>query len=466
MSKILAAKIENNTFLVDCLVEQKEYNEFKERITSQVLKNVSVPGFRKGNAPEKLAMEKVDQIALQSTIMQETVQKFYAELQEDVDKKLVKEDRIGVSTTISVNPEHTKETEDGFQFRVLINLLPKIALDKISDIKVELPEAEKIQGRVSKKDFFDSEKVKLINAFNVFEEVDSKSKEGLQIEVNLVEKSDEDKERKQDALKINIGTGQFPADFEKNIIGLKKGDKKSFKYKVPHGDHSHEYNYEIEVLKVAKPTLTKINDVLEQSEEAKKQIKSEQDFEKTLQAVYDQETENLYRDIKKNAIVRGILDIVPDFDMESEKMDSEISRIDEVLTTQAKGQGKKLAEVFENSGLPGSEKKPKTDKAVRAEIEDYVKKEFKLMNILQAVYFGKVENKITEKEAETLEKQIKQSPQNFNLSLEDAKDDDRVKNVAYDRLLRSKAYTWIQDQVQIVTPGEKKKKATKAKKNT
>lgn len=446
MPKILTKEIINNTLLADCLVEIEEYQEFKDRVTDQVLKTVTVKGYRKGHAPREKAMQKINLIQLQSTIIQETVERFFPELQTTLDEYLKKGDRQPLSATVSVSPEHTKETEDGFQFRVITTLLPKIDLKDISKIKIELPDGEDIEGRISKKEFYKKEIENALAYFNQYEEVDTKSKKGLKITVNLTETPLEGESRKQENLVVYLGKGQFPESFEKNLIGLKKDEEKKFSAEIK----TQKLDYIVQIKTVEEPKLKTLNEVIKNSEEAKKQLVSEEEFTKRLEQVYDRETSQIHQRMQKDLIIKEVLKVVPDFEMEEGKIRLEINRIYSTLEKEAEKKNIEIAELFNSSGLPKIKEEVKTPQDVKTSIEDYVQKEFKLMNILQAIYYLIKEDRITSKDIESLASEIKKDPKKFQVqNPEVVADNKKLENIAYDRLLRAKAYKWIQEQVKL-----------------
>lgn len=446
MSKILNKQIDKNVLLADCLVENNEYQEFKDKIIDQVLSTVSVKGYRKGHAPRNKAMQKVNPIQLQSTIIQETVERFFPELQAQLDEYLKTEDRQPLTVTVSVSPEHTKETDEGFQFRIVTTLLPQVDLEPISKIKIELPDGEDIENRITKKEFYEKEEKNALAYFNQYKEADVKTKKDLKITLDLTEKPAEGEARKQQDLVVHLGRGQFPESFEKNLIGLKKGEEKNFSAEIK----GQSLDYTIVIKKVEKPQLKTLAEVIEKSEEAKNQIKSEEEFRKQLEGVYDKGTTQIHENLQKDLIIKEILRVVPDFDMEEDKIQAEIDRIYSTLKRESEQSNIDISKLFISSGLPKIKEEIKTEQDVQDSVEDYVKKEFKLMNILQAVYFLKVEEKIKTEEIDALTVQIKQDPRKFQVPNEIANSDPKkLESIGYDRLLRSKAYHWIKDNVEI-----------------
>jgi trigger factor len=394
MSKIVKASFSDDlTYTVDCLAEKKEYEDFKDRITDQFLKNVEVKGFRKGKAPRDLAMKNVDQIALQQTVLEESIEKFYGEVQSEVSDNLKEKNRIPANTPAQIDPASIKEEEDGFHFSVKVSLLPEIDLDTIAKIKIAEPTEKDIDNRVSKKEFFNREKENLIASLNSFKPVDRKAKKGDQVMIDLVEKVDGSQPNEQKAVKVIIGRSQFPEKFESNLIGLKAGESKDFSADIPHGNHAHSYDFSVTCHEVAEPEFTKIDDVLAHSDETKDRFKNEKEFEEFLTNIYDQETQQLLNSLKRRAVIKTVIEKVKDFALPEADIEKEASRIYNTLEARAIEGKTTIADVFKASGLPKAEDGLKKDDDVKKAVEDYVRKEFKLVEILRTAYQIKVSPK-------------------------------------------------------------------------
>jgi trigger factor len=447
MSKIIKTEFSDEiTYTVSCLVEAKEYQEFKDRITDQFIKNVDVKGFRKGKAPRELAMKNLDPIALQQTILEESIEKFYAEVQAEVSQGLSSKGRIPANVPAQIDPTSIKEDDKGLNFTVKVSLLPEIDLEVISKITLDEPKEKDITDRVSKKDFFAKEKESLMKALNSYKAVDRKAKKGDQVTINLTEIVDGKDPNKQPGVKLVIGSGQFPEAFEKHLVGLKKSDKKEFSEDLPHGDHTHKYTFEVECLEVAEAEFKKLEDVLTNSKETKDRFKTEKDFEDFLTKIYDSETQQLLSSLKRRLVIRTVIEKIKDFHLPETEIDKETDRILGTLKDRAESSKQNLATVFAGSGLPKSEDGLTTETEIKEAIFDYVRKEFKLIEILRTSYQLKVDPKVKTAEIDELASQMQKNPDKFNLSPKEA-EPGRVKDVAFDRLLRERAYKWIESQI-------------------
>jgi trigger factor len=453
MPKILNSKYENSLlYVVDCFIENDEYQPFKQQILEQMAKNVEVPGFRKGNAPVEKAVEHMDSSKMQVTILQELVDKYFPELEKQVQQELDQDNRQKLNATVSTDPEVTKETEEGFQFRVSMNLLPQVDLEEVKNITIQEPQPEELENRYSLEEFKEQQKNYVIQNLNEFETVDKAADKNSTVVVDLTEEIEgqEDSKRENKDITINLSGGQFPDEFTKELVGLKEGDSKAFQSTLPTKDGSTKtLNYQVECKAVKQPKYDKLEDILANVEEAKNKLGTQEDFEKLLENVYNEETQKLIRKERNNRAVKALVENVSDFPMAEQKIQGEIDRLYNLLDRQSKEQEKEITEAFKESGLPGSEEEVSSDEEVRKHITNYVRKEFKLVSILQFIYHRVIENKITDEEVEDLKKKIKEDPQQYNVSQSTTEDDDQLKDVAFDRLLRARAFEWVLNNITI-----------------
>ena len=132
MPKILNKNLENDIkFVLEYFVEPKEYGEWVNKLRTQYLKNVEVPGFRKGMAPQDLVMKQINPTALADTIFRETLDKFGGEAILEIQKELTVLNRIGLAHTYSIDQEETKEKNDGYLIALSVELLPQIDENQI-----------------------------------------------------------------------------------------------------------------------------------------------------------------------------------------------------------------------------------------------------------------------------------------------------------------------------------------------
>jgi len=464
MPKIIQANITSELkYTVQILAEKKEYEDFKERLVDQFIKNVDVKGFRKGNAPKDLALAKVDQLKLQTTILEETVQKFYTELLPEIKKDLEdkKRDVVFSSAELITDAESTKETDKGFEFTINLSLLANADLSIFDKLELKKPVQKDLENRLSFKDFSDKEYKNLITTFAKYKTVETKAKKGSKIIADITEQlaTDKSEPKENKDAELILGQNLFPPEFEEKLIGAKASETKKFELDLEIGEHSghnhtpgersQKYKFVVKIKEVQEPATDDLDEVIKNSEDAKKQLKSKENVDKLLKDIYDRETEELLIVKKRRDVVEVIVNKVPNFDLPKILVNSEIERIMGVLQARSLERKITLMESFNQAGLPGSEAKLKNDNQVLEKVTDYVNKEFKLVEILRAVYYAKVEPKIMPEEMAEIQADMQKNPAKYNLRNEDVVGD-KAADIAFDRLLREKSYQWVASQIKFI----------------
>lgn len=450
MSSVVNSSYENDlTFVLDYLVEAGEYKPWRERLFKQILQNVEVPGFRKGKAPEELAIKNVNIVAVEDTILRETIQKYGTLAFAEAKKMLEADSRVVQNQNADLDEENTKETADGFQFRIKVNLLPKVDLDPISNIKIPVVDKKDLPKRLSKEEFTDIESKKFLQSFNNFVVSESVVEKNDRVIADVVEHSKGLEARNIEGVTYTLGAQQLPKEFEENLIGMKAGENKEFSLKLPvsaESKKSESVKYNVTIKEVLRPEFESIEKLLDSSEEAKSQFKTVEDFKDFLMKYYDQETNVILEDFKKRNVIRAVLKAVPDFSLPLDKVEAEQKRIFEAMQSQASQRNMELGDILIESGITDVKDKVLTDLIeIKKQVDSYVVREFKWLFILRNVYELKVDNKISEEELNQAIQEINKNPAQFNLSKDSSKE--TIQEVGYDRLMRNRAAKWLFDTI-------------------
>jgi trigger factor len=470
MPKILKTEVTKNLkYIVDIQAEKKEYEDFKERVVDQMVKTVDIKGFRKGMAPRNLALQKIDPLKLQTTILQEAVEKFYAQAYPEVKTNIEKEGRVMIqgSAQLDPSPEHTKEDEEGnLNFRISLTILPEVDLEPIAKLELNEPAESEIENRLSFEEFFVKESDLVVKNLNKFKKSDKKANESSKLIADVKETIKGEKLEPKDSKNVDVILGQnrFPPEFEKNLIGVKAGEEKNFEAHLYLEGRGHaDFIFEVKVHEVQERLYSTLEEVIANVDEAKTQLESIEKFTELLKRIYAQETNQIVETLRSRVVIKAIIEETPDFDLPQNTLDSEIERIIGVIRGQSIQQKISLAQAFAASGLPGADKKMSKDDEVLKAVEDYVKKELKLIEILRAIYYTKVDKKISEKELETLVKDIQTNPTKYNTNEVEAKNHDKALDIAFDRLLRDKAFNWVLGEVKFIIKEDKATKKVETK---
>lgn len=445
MPKVISSKYDSETsYVVEYLVENDTYKPWRARLFSQILQNVEVPGFRKGKAPENLALQQINQAAVEDTILRETVSKFADEALAEARKVVQSENRVIRDQSIDLDSEAGPETSEGFKFKVVLSLLPKIDLDPLEKLTLPKIDPKDLPDRLSIEDFISQEKSKFLASFNEYEETGEIVTAKSRVTLNLTETVEKETKDIKDR-SYTLGVKELPVEFENNLIGLKTNEQKDFNVDLPITSGSKKtqlIKYSVTVKKILEPKFNNLEDIFSNSVEAKKQFPSPEKFVDFLKDFYEKETENINNEAKQRKIIQEVLKLIPDFNLANDQVEAEETRILGALERQAIETGVSLGQALINSGITDITNKVLDDKIdIKKQVNQYLVKEFKWIYILRTVYEIKVDKKIEPSELDTIVQEMSKKPQEYGI--DSNLETDRIRDVAFDRLMRNRAASWI-----------------------
>lgn len=251
----MEAKIENITKVKVKLTIDLTEAELKphiEKVYKELSKNLKIKGFRPGKAPQFIVEKEVGQ------------DKYYAEVLDSVlpdayYKILTKEKLVTVS-----RPE-IKVTKfaptGGLTFEAEVEVLPDFELPDYKKVKVS-----KNEVKVTNKEI-EEELKGLQDRYAEFKEVSRKARQEDKAEISFkgtrggapVEGASGEK------YPIIIGKGMFVPGFEENLVGMSKGEEKTFDVTFPADYHqkglqNQKVTFKVNVLSISEKVLPELND--------------------------------------------------------------------------------------------------------------------------------------------------------------------------------------------------------------
>ncbi len=259
-----------------------DFEKYLDEAFSSLAKNLEVKGFRKGFVPKEIAKEHISEQKLLEEAANLAVGDTYWKAVEE--SKLEPVD----SPKIEVSPVHRSFSEGGkgapsnpFVYRVLVPVLPEIALPDYKKISVKINEKNKKDFvkniKVEEKEideavlWLQKSRAKYITVnrearVRDYVKIKSKIKNPAprgRGSLNEVERQiSKMVEEEHEGI---IGEGYFLPDFEKNLIGMKAGEKKIFSQEIPQNHPNIEMSgktvdFEVDLNLVSEVELPELND--------------------------------------------------------------------------------------------------------------------------------------------------------------------------------------------------------------
>ena len=444
---------DKNLFYLDYQVNSDEYKIIREKVIDSLIAEVEINGFRKGKAPREKALALINPTVMGQQILESVLNAYSNTASDQINGELKKDDRTAIGMELEYKPEFTTETEDGgFKMRIIASLLPAIDIKGIENLTIEQPTQQDITDLPSFVDFKQQELGKLLTEQNQYTASPEKSSvtQGLMAVVDMHGSIDdvENDGLHSHGMQVVIGAGTFLPVFEKNLIGLKKGDKNEFDLPFPE-NYGNELagktaQVKVHVTDILVPKYLNIAELLEGTDTLKQYYTDQAALEKDIENVFKARTDQVLDNIRRKRVVEAVLKVVPNFEIDTALVESETERIYSTLVQEASVKKVSLGAVLSSAGLSTKPVKvlEKMDKdQVRNEVTEYVQNEVKLTNILSLIYQVKVSDKPTTEEFETTIKEAITDKKKYNI--DESFDEPRVRNVINDRIIRQGAGNYL-----------------------
>ena len=286
--------------VIDVTIPWSEAEKEFDTLMDGAVKNVSLKGFRKGAVPREIAEQHVDQTQILSNVVDKMLQSYYVDIVKKEKLKAVGAPRVSVTKLAKGND---------IEIRIEPTIIPEIELPKnwTDPIKKINKEFKNESQEVTDKDV-DEELKYLANTRAQHNEVDRAAQKDDHVKVDFTVKQDgviiENGTSKDHSLVL--GKGVFIPGFEEEIIGMKKGDEKTFELKFPESYHAKHLagknaTFEVKLNTVEERVTPEVNDEFAKSlgdkfknlEDLKKSVKEGMEQEKSKKAVEQRRTKYL-----------------------------------------------------------------------------------------------------------------------------------------------------------------------------
>ena len=236
------------------IADQEQLDAAKKTVLERLGKDVSLAGFRKGHAPANMVEKAVDQNLLNQQVIDAVVNELFLAAVTQEKLKVVGQPALELTKFVPFTALEAKAVVD-----VVGDI--KLADYKKFKAKLEQPKTSKEDVQAVLDDLVarDAER----------KEVDRKAKDGDEVLISFVGKDaktgDEIEGGKGDKYPLVLGSNTFIPGFEPELVGLKKGDDKSFTVTFPkdYGAkdlQNKKVTFDVDVLEVREVAKPKADD--------------------------------------------------------------------------------------------------------------------------------------------------------------------------------------------------------------
>ena len=205
--------LENNQVKFSFEVDAADVDARIKRTYRRVAKRYSFPGFRPGKAPRPVVDSIMGENSVLTTVTEDLVNEVYPQALEE--NNLVPLQRPNYEYELDLVEDHKP-----FNFTATILVKPEVELTSYEPVEVEIPATEATDEEIR-------------NYYHDFKDANAntKVKPGEFVELTMTvtnEAGEEVSALSADHRLYELGKGVYPASLDAELIGLKKGQEKSF----------------------------------------------------------------------------------------------------------------------------------------------------------------------------------------------------------------------------------------------
>jgi trigger factor len=358
-------KLEDNKVRLDVEVPPEAVREGVEAKVRELGRQVRVPGFRPGKAPRRMIENHLGRDYIYMEALQERLPSWYSDAVLETDLRPIDRPEIHFDDPL--------DEEEGFKFSATVAVRPEAALGEYKGLEVPRREVEIAVEQVD-------ERVEELRAqFATLAAVEGRpAREGDFVVIDFAgERMAGGPLEGGDAedYMLEIGRGELPEDFEKNLVGTNAGERKQFGVTFPmdYADESlrgQSVLFRVHLKEIKERDLPPLDDEFakeasefETLEELRAAVREQ------LEAASRQRAEGEFRNRVLDAVAERAEAEVPEV-MVDEKADEMVASFERSL----RAQGLEPEQYYQLAGADAHEVKER----VRPDATDTVKKELVL----------------------------------------------------------------------------------------
>jgi len=248
--KFSIKKLPKSKIQLEIEIPTQEFDNFLEKTTFELGKDLEIPGFRKGKIPPKVIEEKIGKERILFEAAERAIKENYLKVILDNKIEAISQPEIKILKLAPGNP---------FVFSATISVLPEIELPDYKEI-ASLVKRRKIE--VLEKEVKDA-LLWLQKSRAKFVAKNQPAKEGDFVEIEFQSPQIEANAKKRD--NFILGQGGFVKGFEENLINMREGEEKEFKVKFPESHFKKELKgkevqFKVKMKSVQRMILPKLDD--------------------------------------------------------------------------------------------------------------------------------------------------------------------------------------------------------------
>jgi len=208
------------------LIVEVPFEELKpmlDQAYKSIGSQIQVPGFRRGKVPNRIIDQRIGRGAVVQEAVNEALPKFYADAVEAEDVRAIGQPDVDVTAV---------PLEDGqdLEFTVETDVRPEVELPELEGIAVEVDTVEVTDDDV------EARLTELRERFGTLVGVDRPAEEGDHVSIDLSAEIDGEPVDSVSGVSYEVGSGNMLEGMDEAIVGLSAGESKDFSAPLAGGD--------------------------------------------------------------------------------------------------------------------------------------------------------------------------------------------------------------------------------------
>lgn len=392
-------KKEGNQGVLSVTVPAEKVDQAIDQAFKKVVKQVNIPGFRKGKVPRQIFEQRFGVEALYQDAVDILLPEAYGEAIEETGIKPVDQPEIDVTQI---------EKGKDLKFDATVTVQPEVELGEYKGLEIEKQNAE-----LTDEELQEAIDHSLGHLAEMVIKEDGEVEEGDTVNIDFDGYVDGEQFEggQAEGYDLEIGSGMFIPGFEEQLVGLKTGDEKDVKVTFPEEYHAEELAGKEATFKV-KINEIKYKNVPELDDEIANELDSEADSveeykENLRKRLAEEKKVKAENDEKEEAINKAVNNA--SVDIPEAMINNELDRMMQEFAQRIQQSGLDLETYFQISGQDESQLREQ----MKDDAEERVKTNLTLTAIAEAEEIEATE--------EDVDKELEAMSTQFNISVEDIK---------------------------------------------
>ncbi|WP_147803471.1 trigger factor [Alkalicoccus halolimnae] len=325
-------KQEGNTGVLTVTVDSKRVDDALDKAFQKVVKQVNVPGFRKGKVPRPIFEQRFGVEALYQDALDILLPEAYSEAVEEAGIDPVDQPEIDLDDMAKGEP---------LTFRATVTVKPEVELGEYKGLEVEEESQEVTEEEVSEEIHrLQNEHAEL----TVIEEGEVQEGDTVVMDFKGFVDGEPFEGGEAENHTLEIGSGQFIPGFEEKLVGAKAGADTEVEVEFPEEYHAEELagkaaTFEVKVHDVKRKELPALDD--EFAKDVDENYETFEDMKKAVRERMEQEKQQKVEMNKKDKLVEKATENAT-IEVPEAMVNTEVDRMLEEFGQRLQSQGMSL----------------------------------------------------------------------------------------------------------------------------